>query len=85
MKEHDGQRKDEHNNLAACSLVVIRRLRAFDSALRVSDVAGLLSVSKQSVYRLMHHRGLPHFIDVGGYRIDPGALAEWLLQRYIGA
>jgi excisionase family DNA binding protein len=49
-------------------------------ALRVNEVAALLSVSERLVYRLAAERLIPAFRIGNSLRFDPAALAAWLRQ-----
>jgi excisionase family DNA binding protein len=51
------------------------------SALTVSDVAGLLSISERQVYKLVAEHRIPCFKIGGSIRFDPFAVAFWLRQK----
>jgi excisionase family DNA binding protein len=51
------------------------------TALTVSDVAALLSISERQVYKLAHDGRIPCFRIGGSMRFDPSAFASWLRQR----
>jgi len=55
-------------------------IRAKSRALRVNEVAELLSVSERLVYRLAAERLMPAFRIGNSLRFDPAALAAWLRQ-----
>ncbi len=51
------------------------------SALTVSDVAELLSISERQVYKLVAEHRIPCFKIGGSIRFDPFAVALWLRQK----
>lgn len=51
------------------------------TALTVSDVAALLSISERQVYKLAQDGNIPCFKIGGSVRFDPSAFAAWLRQR----
>jgi excisionase family DNA binding protein len=51
------------------------------TALTVSDVASLLSISERQVYKLAQDGSIPCFKIGGSVRFDPSAFAAWLRQR----
>jgi excisionase family DNA binding protein len=51
------------------------------SALTVSEVAGLLSISERQVYKLVAEHRIPNFKIGGSIRFDPFAVAFWLRQK----
>ena len=51
------------------------------TALTVSDVAELLSISERQVYKLAAENSIPSFKIGGSVRFDPAAFAAWLRQR----
>ena len=50
-------------------------------ALRVNDVATLLSVSERQVYKMAAERIIPSFRIGGSIRFDPAITAAWLRER----
>jgi excisionase family DNA binding protein len=62
------------------SLVEI--VREKQEALRVRDVAHLLGVSPQQIYKMAAKGEIPSFKVAGAVRFDPQETADWLMQRY---
>lgn len=50
-------------------------------ALRVNEVAALLSVSERQIYKLAAEQRIPSFKIGGSLRFEPTALAAWLRQK----
>jgi excisionase family DNA binding protein len=66
-----------------CNNDLLSVLGAARSALTVGDVATLLNVSKQSVYRAATRGSLPSFRIAGSLRFNPASVAARL--REMGA
>ena len=64
---------------------IAERLAQTGHALTVGDVARLLKVSDETVYRLIAAQMIPFFVVRGGYRFDPKAVAQWLRKRSVSA
>ena len=62
------------------SLVEI--VRDKQEALRVRDVAQLLGVSSQQIYKMAAKGEIPSFKIANAVRFDPQETADWLKQRY---
>ena len=62
------------------SLVEI--VREKQEALRVRDVAQLLGVSPQQIYKMAAKGEIPSFKIANAVRFDPQETADWLKQRY---
>lgn len=62
------------------SLVEI--VREKQEALRVRDVAQLLGVSQQQIYKMAAKGEIPSFKIANAVRFDPQETADWLNQRY---
>jgi excisionase family DNA binding protein len=62
---------------------LIAQIMSFKRALTVGDVAELLAVSPDSIYRLVNSGEIPSFRVMSNLRFEPGALAEWLRQQQI--
>ena len=48
------------------------------TALKVADLAKLLSVSQRQVYKLVQEGKIPHFKVGKSLRFDPDTIAAWL-------
>lgn len=53
------------------------RIRAFDRAMTVKDVAKLFSVEKGTIYKRARSGDIPSFRVGTSVRFDPKALADW--------
>jgi excisionase family DNA binding protein len=53
-----------------------------NGALRVRDVAQLLDVSRQQVYKLAARGEIPSFRVANSVRFDPHDIAIWLREKY---
>jgi excisionase family DNA binding protein len=51
-------------------------------ALRVRDVAPILGISIQQVYKMAASGQIPSFRVASSVRFDPGDFAVWLKQKY---
>ena len=50
-------------------------------ALRVNEIAAILSISERQVYKLSKERRIPSFRIGGSIRFDPSVIANWLRQK----
>lgn len=57
---------------------LVETLKSKNGALKVSEVAKLLGVSPQHIYRLAASGGIPSFRVSGAVRFDPDDVASWL-------
>jgi len=51
------------------------------TALTVSEVAEILSISERQIYKLASLNLIPHFRIGSSLRFDPSQLAAWLRQK----
>ena len=51
-------------------------------ALRVRDLAQLLGVSQQQIYKMAANGEIPSFKVANAVRFDPHEIAGWLTERY---
>jgi excisionase family DNA binding protein len=63
---------------AAASTDLARKLEATHNALRARDVAELLGVSAQHIYKLAAKGLIPSFRVGTAVRFDPAAVAAWI-------
>jgi excisionase family DNA binding protein len=66
--------------LAKASMSLADSLLGKPRALRVTEVATLLSISERQVYKLAKERLIPYFRIRGSIRFDPAFISEWLRQ-----
>ena len=57
---------------------IIEKLQKFDRALTVSELAGLLSMSRRTIYEHAAARRIPSMRIGSSVRFDPSAVAKWL-------
>ena len=57
---------------------LVDRLKGKKEALKVAEVAELLSVTPQHIYKLAASGRIPSFRVSGSVRFDPDDVAEWL-------
>ena len=62
------------------SLVEI--LRGKQEALRVRDLAQVLGVSQQQIYKMAANGEIPSFKVANAVRFDPQETADWLKEKY---
>jgi excisionase family DNA binding protein len=62
------------------SLVEI--VREKQGALRVRDLAQLLGVSQQQIYKMAANGEIPSFKVANAVRFDPHEIAGWLTEKY---
>jgi len=62
------------------SLVEI--IREKQEALRVRDLAQLLGVSQQQIYKMAANGEIPSFKVANAVRFDPHEIAVWLTEKY---
>lgn len=54
------------------------RIRRHHGALRVSELAGILSMSRGTIYSLVDGGRIPHLRIGDSVRFDPAVIAEWI-------
>lgn len=59
----------------------LARIRVFDHALTVTELATVLNVSKITIKRLCAARALPYFKVAGCVRFHPVTIERWLEQQ----
>ena len=57
-------------------------VREKQEALRVRDLAQLLGVSQQQIYKMAASGEIPSFKVANAVRFDPHETAEWLKEKY---
>ena len=57
-------------------------VREKQGALRVRDLAQLLGVSQQQIYKMAASSEIPSFKVANAVRFDPHETAEWLKEKY---
>lgn len=57
-------------------------VRGKQEALRVRDLAQLLGVSQQQIYKMTASGEIPSFKVANAVRFDPYETAEWLKEKY---
>lgn len=60
---------------------LIEMLENRKEALKVSEVAKILGVSQQQVYKMVAAGAIPHFHVQGAIRFCPAELAEWIKKE----
>lgn len=63
-------------------MTIIEQIEERSSALKVSEVAKLLEVTRQHIYSLAAQGVIPCFRIGGSIRFDPHELATWLREKY---
>lgn len=61
---------------------LIEVVEAKNEALRVRDVAQILGVSVQQIYKMAARGQIPSFRVASAIRFDPQAFAIWLREKY---
>lgn len=61
---------------------LVEVVREKQEAMRVRDVAQLLGVSPQQIYKMVAKGEIPSFKVANAIRFDPHETAEWLRERY---
>jgi excisionase family DNA binding protein len=61
------------------------RIERMPHALAVRELAIILQVSDQTIYRMIADQAIPFFLVRGSYRFDPKQIAEWLRKRSMSA
>ena len=60
---------------------IIQALEARDEAIRARELAKLLGVTRQHVYKMAAEGLIPSFRVGAAVRFDPALLAEWLRRK----
>lgn len=60
---------------------IIEKIEKHSSALKVGELARLLGVTPQHIYRLASEGLIPCFRIEGAIRLDPYEVAKWLKNR----
>jgi excisionase family DNA binding protein len=60
---------------------LVNVLKAKSGALRVSEIAELLGVTPQHIYRMAAKGAIPSFRIAGAVRFDPEDVAVWLQHK----
>jgi excisionase family DNA binding protein len=60
---------------------IIQALEARDGAMRAREVAKLLGVTRQLVYKMAAEGAIPSFRVGASVRFDPALVAEWLRRK----
>jgi excisionase family DNA binding protein len=60
---------------------IVRTLETREHALRAGEVAGLLGVTRQHIYKMAAAGTIPSFRIGTAVRFDPKHLAEWLRRK----
>jgi len=61
---------------------IVEYLRSRRKALTAAELADLLQVSKQQIYKQAAAQKMPSFRVAGAIRFDPAAIRQWLTQRH---
>jgi excisionase family DNA binding protein len=57
------------------------KIRQIDHVLKVGDLAPILAVSEDSLYRLVQMNRIPYFTIGKSIRFDPEIIAAWLEKK----
>ena len=61
---------------------LIEVIEARNEALRVRDIARILGVSAQQIYKMAARGQIPSFRVANAIRFDPQVFATWLREKY---
>ena len=64
---------------------LISQLKQHKGAIRVSELARILTVSRTTVYSLINAGRIPHYRVGDCIRLDPVRIASWLAKQEIAA
>lgn len=64
-----------------CIAKIVAELETKQNALKAGEVATLLGVTRQHVYKMAAQQTNPSFRVGGAVRVDPSQLAEWLRRK----
>ncbi len=62
---------------------IIEQIEKRSSALRVGELAALLQVTPQLIYKLASAGQIPYFRVEGAIRLDPQEIAGWLRDKHL--
>jgi excisionase family DNA binding protein len=62
---------------------IIEQIEQRSSALKVGELAALLQVTPQHIYKLASAGQIPYFRLEGAIRLDPQEIAIWLRGRHL--
>jgi excisionase family DNA binding protein len=77
----NGKRSDREPACLPGSMELVEKLEARSSALRARDLAELLGVTQQHIYKLAAQGAIPSFRVGTAVRFDPAIVAEWLRRK----
>ncbi len=60
---------------------LLETLEKRTGAMKVSEIASILGVSPQHIYKLAASGNIPHLRISGAIRFDPGEIADWLRKK----
>jgi excisionase family DNA binding protein len=60
---------------------LVEMLRSKTGALKVAEIARLLGVTPQHIYKMAASGSIPSFRVLGSVRFDPYAVASWLEDK----
>jgi excisionase family DNA binding protein len=63
---------------------IIEQIEQRSSALKVGELAALLQVTPQHIYKLASAGQIPFFRVEGAIRLDPQEIAGWLRDKHLG-
>jgi len=63
-------------------MTLVDVVREKQEALRVRDLAHLLGVSQQQIYKMAAKGEIPSFKVANAVRFDPHETADWLMKKY---
>lgn len=64
---------------------LVTRLKQHSGAIRVSELARILTMSRTTVYQLVEAGRIPHYRIGDSIRFDPVRIASWLAEQEIVA
>jgi len=64
---------------------LITRLRIHIGAIRVSELARILTMSRTTLYQMVDDGRIPHYRIGDSIRFDPVRISEWLAEQEIAA
>ena len=60
---------------------VLKKLESSERALKATELATILGVTRQHVYKMAAQGTIPSFRIGAAVRFDPGLIAEWLRRK----
>jgi excisionase family DNA binding protein len=64
---------------------LVTRLKQHSGAIRVSELARILTMSRTTVYQLVEAGRIPHYRIGESIRFDPVRIASWLAEQEVVA